>query len=289
MKARKYLPILLLMLLLIFCFAACGAKQNGMNYKINGDAVTITGYTDKTTVTELTVPDEINGLPVTEIADFGICNAESLTVIRIGKNVEEIGDWGLTNNPHLVEYVVDPSNPYFKDEDGVLFTKDGKTLVSYPSGKGIEFDVYGRATNAVEYAIPEGVEIIASKAFYKCGHVDISVFPSTLKRIEEKAFFKCYYYEEFSKDNVLVSGLSNFSLPEGVEFIGKDAFAYDELLTDVTLPSTILEIGDFAFFNCKKMEKLTIYAKEDGITLGNKWQPTSKGKIMESCELIFAD
>ena len=288
MKNKKLLPGLLLCLLVLLCFAGCAAKHEGMSYKIADGAAVITGYTDKTTVTALTVPDEIDGVPVTEIADFGICNAESLHTIAIGKNVQTIGTWALTNNQHLEAFDVDPENPYFTAVDGVLFTKDMKTLVSYPGGKGVDFDAYGRARNAVEYAIPEGVEIIGGKAFYKCGHVDITSFPSSLKRIEEKAFFKCYYYEEFTKENVVISGLSNFTLPEGVEYIGKDAFAYDELLTEVTLPASLTEIGDFAFFNCKKMEKLTVLAKEDALTLGNKWQPTSKGRIMDSCEVVFA-
>ena len=203
--------------------------------------------------------------------------------------MQTIGGWALTNNPHLTEYVVAPENPVFTAVDGVLFTKDMKTLVSYPGGKGVTFDKFGRTRDSADYTIPEGVETIGTKAFYKCGHVNITAFPSTLKRIEEKAFFKCHYWEEFSKDDVVESGLTNFTLPEGVTYIGKDAFAYDELLTEVTLPSTLEEIGDFAFFNCKQMKKLTVLAKEDDIIQGNKWQPTAKGKIIEDCEVIFAE
>ncbi len=288
MKLKKYLPLAFLFLLVLFCFAACGEKVDGMNYKAVEGGYAITGYTDKTSVTEITVPDEIEGLPVIRIDDFGICNAESLKKITIGKNVKELGGWALTNNQHLTEFVVDPENRYFTAVDGVLFTKDMTVLVAYPSGRGISFDQYGRAENAVEYAIPEGVQIIDTKAFYKCGHVNITSFPSTLTHICEKAFFKCYYREEFTKDHIVESGLTDFTLPEGVVAIEKDAFAYDELLTEVTLPSTLKEVGDFAFFNCKQMKKLTVNAKESDLTLGEKWQPTAKGKIIEDCEVVFA-
>lgn len=287
MKLKKYL-IPALFLLLLLCLCACGRKVNGMTYKEIEGGVAITGYSDKTSVTELTIPDEIDGKPVIRIDDFGVCNAESLKKITLGKNVKELGGWALTNNQHLTEFAVDPENIYFTAEDGVLFTTGKTVLVYYPCGRGITFDQYGRAENAVEYAIPEGVQVIGTKAFYKCGHVNITSFPSTLTHICEKAFFKCYYREEFTKDKVVESGLTNFTLPEGVEVIEKDAFAYDELLTEVTLPSTLKEIGDFAFFNCKQMKKVTVLAKEADLAQGNKWQPTAKGKIIEDCEVTFA-
>ena len=287
MKTRKTIAAVLTVLLLALIFSGCAKKTDGLSYKSTEGGLKITGYTDKTTVTEIAIPDEIDGLPVVEIADFGVCNAESLTKITIGKNVKTLGSWALTNNQHLQEFVVDPENPYLTAVDGVLFSKDFKTLYYYPCGKGVQFDKYGRAENAVTYEIPEGVEVIASKAFYKCGHTDITSFPSSLKRIEEKAFFKCYYYEKFTEEHVVESGLSDFTLPEGVEYIGKDAFAYDELLTDLTLPASVREIGEFAFFNCKNMKTLRVLANENELTLGNKWQPTAKGKVIEECDVTF--
>ena len=129
MKIRKTVCALLLIATLALCFSGCAKKYGGMNYKPVEGGVAITGYTDKTTVTELTIPDEIDGLPVLEIADFGVCNAESLTKITIGKNVKTLGSWSLTNNQHLQEFIVDPENPYLVSVDGVLFSKDMKRLI----------------------------------------------------------------------------------------------------------------------------------------------------------------
>ena len=278
-----------ILLVILFALSSCAKKEAGLNYKAVEGGIEITGYTDKTTVTEIAVPDEISGQPVIRIADFGICNAESLTKITIGKNVKEIDGWALTNNQHLKEFIVDPANENFTAVDGVLFSKDMKTLYYYPCGKGVNFDKFGRALNGVTYDIPEGVETIRTKAFYKCGHTDIASFPSTLKTIEEKAFFKCYYWEEFSKDNVVESGLSTLTLPEGLEKIGKDAFAYDEKLENMTIPAAITEIGDYAFFNCTGLTKITILAKEENIKLGARWQPTAEGRIKKDCVITFAE
>ena len=270
MKQRTLL-LFFLITVCILLFAACGNTKDGMNYEVRDDGtVAITGYTDKTTVTELTVPDEIDGKPVTAIADFGICNAESLTKITIGKNVKEIQSWSMTNNQHLVEFVVDPANDYFTTSEGALFSKDMKTLYYYPCGRNIVFDRFGIAQNETTYEIPEGVETIAAKAFYKCYYVNITSFPDSITRIEEKAFHRA-------------SALQNFEMPKNLTYIGKDAFAYDEKLTNLTIPASIEEIGEYAFFNCTGMKRIFLQKSASDIVLNNKWQPTSKGKIMTSC------
>ncbi len=49
---------------------------------------------------------------------------------------------------------VDPENPFFTSVNGVLFTKDMRTLVCYPCGKGGD-----------SYKTPETVETIGAAAF----------------------------------------------------------------------------------------------------------------------------
>ncbi len=277
---KKWLALTAL-LLAVIAFSSCSKKQDGMNYKETEGGLAITGYSDKTTVTELTVPDEIDGVPVVRIEDFGICNAESLTKITLGKNVASLGGWAMTNNQHIVSYEVDPANEYFTSVDGVLFSKDRKTLYCYPCGRNITFDKYGRTEDTTEYRIPDGVETIATKAFYKCYYVDVTYIPDSVTRIEEKAFHRA-------------SAMTGLTLPSHLEYIGKDAFAYafgasdDKEKLDITIPATIREIGEYAFFNDDGINSVTVLAKEEDVILGVKWQPTSKGKIIEDCAVTFA-
>ena len=285
---KKLIALSALVLCCVFVFSGCAQIEKlfnvnspSMKFREENGEMVLYSYSDKTNITEVTVPDEVDGKPVTKIADFGLCNAESLLSITIGKNVREIGSWALTNNQHLKEYVVDPANTAFKAEDGVLFTADGKTLVAYPCGRNVEFDRFGNVTTDEEgnaliatYAIPDGVETIASKAFYKCYYVDVTAFPSTIRVIGEKAFHKC-------------SALKNFTVPAALEVIGKDAFAYDEGLTTLEIGENIKEIGEYAFFYCKNLKSIVIHAAEEELTLGKKWQPTDKGKILTDCEIAF--
>lgn len=287
---KRIIASVLCLITVALLFAGCSASTDQkLEYEIVDDHVVITKYTDSTERTEISVPDEIEGLPVTEIADFSLFNAESLKKITIGKNVETIGEWSMTNNQHLSEFVVDEQNPYFCSVDGVLYSKDKKTIIYFPPAKDIEFNKYGDAQNKTTYSILDGVETIRSKAFYKCYYVEDITIPSTVKRIEEKAFHR-------------TAALNKIDLPEGLEYIGKDAFAYcfsenyksdgrpdlpDH--TEIVIPSTVTEIGEYAFFNCSRITKVTMLPKEGSVTLGKVWSPSTKGKEIKECEIIWTE
>ena len=285
-KIVKALSVILTLAVVVTSFAGCSQKNDQkLEYKIESNEAIIIGYTDSTERTEIVVPDEIDGCPVTEIADFGLFNAESLTKITIGKNVKTIGTWAMTNNQHLQEFAVDEENEYFTAVDGILFTKDMKTIVYYPNAKGISFSKYGDPLQRdsskddfveITYTIPEGVETIRSKAFYKCYYIDNVVIPDSVTVIEEKAFHRC-------------SALATLDLPKNLEFIGKDAFAYCELIKTVTIPATIKEIEDYAFFNCTGIEVLNIETQEANIKQGKKWKPTSKGQENKKVQINWAE
>ena len=304
MKTKRLFVLLLTVSIIVACFSGCKLSFTSNDplvnskFKVENGEIAITGYTDRTTIKEYNIPAEyeIDGktYPITKIADFGICNAESLTKITIGKNIKEIGSWAMTNNQRLVEFVVDPENEYFTAVDGVLFSKDMKTIVYYPPAKGVEFDKYGQVQLGKEkikigknqtevetykdiptYEIPDGVETIAPKAFYKCYFLNVTHFPSSLKSIGEKSFFQVYE-------------LLDFEMPETIEYIGKDAFAYVDKITDISIGANINEIGDYAFFNCTRLDNIKINKKESEIKLGTKWQPTAKGKIRKECTVTFA-
>ena len=276
MKKCKIIASVLAVLSVIVVLSSCTASTpEKLKYEIgeNGEA-RITGYTDITTRTEIAVPDEIDGAPVTEICDFGLFNADSLKKITIGKNVKTIGTWAFTNNKGLREFVVDPENAYFTAVDGILFTKDMKTLVAYPPARNIEFDKFAQSLNTTTYEIPDGVETIRSKAFYKCGCVTEIKIPDSVKMIEEKAFFK-------------VEALESLTLPKNLEYIGKDAFGYCAKVKTVTIPSTVTEIGEYAFYNCTLLLDITVDNAEAAVTVGKKWYPTNNGKEISELKISW--
>jgi len=78
----------------------------------------------------------------------------------------------------------------------------------------------------------------------------------------------------------LNDSVSEFTVPEGVVKISSSAFINSLTLTKITLPSTLLVIGDKAFYGC---ENLTTY-----IFLGNK-APILETYIDQSYEYYYAN
>ena len=286
---KRMISLFLVSIFIIFSFCGCNgsssllntlnlnAYADGIRYKIiDGEAV-VTGTENKTTVTRIFVPDEYMGMPVTKIADFGIVNLEYVTSIHIGKNIKEIGEWALTNNQHITEITVDENNEYFCDVDGVLFSKDMKTMIAYPPSKNLEAakDENGNEIKTITYAIPDGVEEIRTKAFYKCYRVAAVTIPETVKYIGEKAFFDCE--------------LTELVLPSGLETIGKDAFGLNYSLKELTIGPSIKEIGDYAFYNCTSLLNIEVQAKEREVALGKKWYPTNNGIEIEKAEVKWCE
>lgn len=152
----------------------------------------------------------------------GKINIPAETKIVVGQMGSEFGDEGAFSN--CTGFIVDEKNPYFiAGEDGVLYSKDGKTLVFYPGGK----------TDA-RFVVPEGVEVIGQGAFTYCPHLEEIVLPSTLKEIQDYAF---YLTESINGDLVI---------PEGVETIGGLVFL-SNINSRLHIPSTIKSVGKGAF------------------------------------------
>ena len=121
-----------------------------------------------------------------------------LKTVEIPGSVIKIGSIPFSENENMKEITVSGSNKNYKSADGVLFTKDGKVLIQYPTGK------------TGSYQIPKGTETIGYGAFALAG-IDEVTFPETLKSIENDAFFECYK-------------LKSLRLPESLESIGDLAF-----------------------------------------------------------------
>ena len=256
---KKIISVMALCLCVCFLFTGCGSissllsgENEEIKYEIENGEATVVSVPNKSTVTQISIPDEIDGVPVTEIADFAATNLEYVTVFHIGKNVKEIGNWALENNQHISQYTVDEANEYFCSVDGVIYTKDMKTLVFFPPAK------------EGEYKVLDGVETIRTKAFYKCGKVTEVTLPEAVKSIEEKAFFRC-------------EAMAAVNLPEALTFIGKDAFSYCYGLTEINIPASVTQIDEYAFYNCTNLLTVNVNNAESNLTLGEKWYPTNNG------------
>ncbi len=266
---KKIISIVTLILCVCLLFSGCesvttllSGENDTIDYDIENGEATVISVPNKTTMPIVEIPDEIDGVPVTKIADYSAFNLEYVTEIKIGKNVKEIGNWAMTNNHLLEKFTVSEENESFCSVDGVLYTKDMKTIVYCPN------------TKEGEYKVADGVELIRSKAFYKCNKLTKIILPETVNEIQEKAFFRC-------------DAMTEINLPNVLQKIGKDAFAYCYGLTVITIPAGVAEIDEYAFYNCTNLLNVTVDAKESDIDLGQKWFPTNNGLDLQGLEITW--
>ncbi len=138
---------------------------------------------------------------------------------------------------------VESGNPLYSARDGVLFSADGKTLISYPNGK-----------TAVHYDVPAGTEVIGQGAF---GDYNLSLplqtvsLPIGLKRIEARAFSGC-------------GRLHSLTVPLTVTELDPTAFDQCVSLERLSLPPGLHAVFDEAI---ALREDFSRYTGDNGATL----------------------
>lgn len=148
-----------------------------------------------------------------------------------------------------------------KGEDAAALKEDS-TVQKFVKLTGVEdFAKYAEdyKNTAGIYVIPSTVTEIGKLAFAYSPVTEIYI-PVGVKSIGTLGFFKAeklkeiysYTSEKTVSDTVLAkAGKLNAvrSLPDGLEFIGSDAFTYDRNITYMYVPASVKEIGHHAFFN----------------------------------------
>lgn len=161
--------------------------------------------------------------------------------------------------------VTHPMNKSLKTVDGILYTKDGKTLILCPPQKTGRVEIAeGTETihqsafkncriNGVKF--PESMRRIESSAFCWCRNLKVVEMNDGLEYILDTAFYSCRKLKKvkFSKKLKKISygafyntNLKKITLPEGLTRIGANAFARCHL-KDVHLPDSLVSIGDGTF------------------------------------------
>ena len=164
---------------------------------------TITGYKGNDSV--ITIPAEIDGVPVTRIAHLGMQSTITQIVIPASVTEIETNAFGLCGS--LESFQVDPQNPVFGVKEGVLFSKDGGILIRFPRAK------------SGSYTVPDGVYQIADHAFHDALGLTSITLPAGVTTINADAFNSCV-------------SLTEITLPNTLRII-RDSFTYCNVLGDV--------------------------------------------------------
>ncbi|MDO9492610.1 leucine-rich repeat protein [Acetobacterium sp.] len=91
--------------------------------------------------------------------------------------------------------------------------------------------------------IPEGVEVVKRSMFYKCTQLETVTFPSTLKAIEDFAFYGCEALKQIDLNRCKV-----------LEVIGTSAFEGCKSMAGLVIPDAVIAIEEAAFLGCQGLE-----------------------------------
>ena len=189
-------------------------------YEVFSDCVTILKYIGSGSA--IVVPEKIDRLPVTEIGNYAFYKGKFKSA-SIPASVTYIGRWVFDECKSLERISVDPKNPNFSSEGGVLFNKDKTALLKYPAGNPdtsyciprsvtrIDGKAFEYNASLVKVDIPDGVEIIGPHTFQHCLSLAEVNIPNSVKRIEYGAFQNCESLAEITiPDSVIVFGDTQF-------------------------------------------------------------------------------
>lgn len=205
-------------------------------------------------LTDTTLPEGLTSIGEKAFYDcfyLGNINIPS-TVNSIGANAFTIHSNENSSSdpdPYFYNIYVDKNNNTYSSIDGVLFNKDGSTLICYPCGR------YDEDT----YYIPDSTKTIGEYAFSGAYYLKNVIITDNVIEIDDNAFNRCEDLESIIiPQSVTIYGdgifyscenLNNVSLPNNLENIPSQMFSYCSGLSNITIPNSVEEIGNSAFSN----------------------------------------
>ena len=241
---------------------------DGITYRIDENGATITAA--EATLAEANIPSAVefegNQYPVIKINSSVFSGNTNLTAVTLPAGLVEIGAYAFNGCQNLASVTLPESLTTL----GYSAFKACKLLktIKIPSGvTAIPDQCFDGCSSLENVTIPEGVTTIGDYAFGYCklnaltlpeslekiggyaftGNKSLKSvnIPAKVKTIETQAFNSC--------------GLTELVIQEGVQAIGYNTFGSNSL-RNLTLPSTIKSIGNYAFLYNNNLQSITCNA-----------------------------
>ena len=224
---------------------------------------------------QIVLPD---GLAVISSGLFRSC--EGLTKVDVPDTVAQIEPGAFSGCVKLKDINISEDNLYIRNDNGVLYDKQKKTLISYPS-----------ASSEQEFVVPESVEEIACSAFSDNEMLERVVLPKKMYKIGYSAFSDLPSLREVKMpehawkiEGYLFGGcpkLKEFTVPDGIREIPEHLiWGYD--LEIITLPESIKYILSEGL--PRSLKTIRYHGSE------NQWKTiniSAENKGIESAEIVY--
>ncbi|MBR5684408.1 MAG: leucine-rich repeat protein [Ruminococcus sp.] len=199
--------------------------QFGIIYDVYQDHAAVRSltaeYREKTEKFDITIPDTIKNVPVTEINGTAIYGTK-VENVTFGRNIKTIGSYAFEGCTELRSIEL---------PEELLFIGSG---------------AFYRCENMEKIMFNRKLTTIGRNAFALCSGLTSVQFPDSLVKIDESAFEGC-------------TSISEISFGRGLEFIGENAFHKCEALRNIKLGDRLKTVGCNAFYD-KNISSLEIPA-----------------------------
>lgn len=256
---------------------------------------------------------------VTSVGAYALNCDERVKIINIGAEVEFVEPKAFYSCWALQQIEVDENNPNYCDIDGVLYNKDKTRIICCPCDHDTYLaEKYGHAKydengyriepaaedanyeqyvkDVLTFVVPSTVETVGELCFNYANMKNVYL-PEGLKAIETLGFFEIPLLENVYsyKTDVLIAeshyvsdaalGEVYLSLPEGLEYIGSDAFSYNQAMNYMFIPESVTYIGHHAFWDTvykedkelRGISQINVALSEEDfkeqVETGNSWRP----------------
>ena len=214
-------------------------EKDGVTYSIFKGYAAVNHVSDED-IEEFTVPDTISDVPVVGIewGAFGDCS--KIKKLTLGKNVS-VMEWYDVVEQTMEEIAVAEDNESFTVVDGILYSKDMKTVVAFPP-----------SANATEIKIASEARTIAPYAFMSCQKLTKINVSYNVNEIGTGAFAGCI-------------SLTDINIPDGVKVINAGTFMGTKALKEIKIPGSV----DYMYSEAFKDSGAVV--NDDGIYYADKW------------------
>lgn len=214
-------------------------------------------------LTSVTIPNS-----VTEIGSSAFYGCTGLTSVTIPNSVTKIGEGVFIRCTSLTSVAI-PNSLRHISENSFSYCSSLASVTIPNSVTSIGNSAFSWCSSLTSVTIPNSVTSIGDEAFYICSSLNSVTIPNSVTSIGTNAFSNTPWDDNLP-DGLIYAGLvaykykgsmpngTSIEINEGTKGIAGGCFSYCRLLASVTIPNSVISIGNKAFSNCTSLISVII-------------------------------